>query len=124
MLTPRSLAYRGHLPAEYIEAAQHLRRAIAEATEAGLLGKHPRHRVDFRAVRAHRGAISAAKGGADQLSGRPPPARDQPRSGELRRLGKPTCVNNVETLCNVPAILANGVGEYQNISTSKMPAPS
>ncbi len=29
--------------------------------------------------------------------------------------GKPTCVNNVETLCNVPAILANGVEWYQNI---------
>lgn len=33
--------------------------------------------------------------------------------------GKPTCVNNVETLCNVPAILANGVEWYQNISKSK-----
>ena len=34
-------AYRGYifLRGEYIEAAQHLRRAIAEATEAGLLGK-------------------------------------------------------------------------------------
>ncbi|MDT1833248.1 NADH-quinone oxidoreductase subunit F, partial [Acinetobacter baumannii] len=28
------------LRGEYIEAAQHLRRAIAEATEAGLLGKN------------------------------------------------------------------------------------
>lgn len=34
-------------------------------------------------------------------------------------MGKPTCVNNVETLCNVPAILANGVEWYQNISKSK-----
>lgn len=33
--------------------------------------------------------------------------------------GKPTCVNNVETLCNVPAILANGVEWYQGISSSK-----
>ncbi|STU64562.1 NADH-ubiquinone oxidoreductase subunit F [Klebsiella pneumoniae subsp. ozaenae] len=35
-------AYRGYifLRGEYIEAAQHLRRAIAEATEAGLLGKN------------------------------------------------------------------------------------
>ncbi len=34
-------AYRGYifLRGEYIEAAVHLRRAIAEATEAGLLGK-------------------------------------------------------------------------------------
>ncbi len=35
-------AYRGYifLRGEYIEAAVHLRRAIAEATEAGLLGKN------------------------------------------------------------------------------------
>jgi len=29
--------------------------------------------------------------------------------------GKPTCVNNVETLCNVPAIIAHGVGWYQGL---------
>lgn len=28
-------------------------------------------------------------------------------------------MNNVETLCNVPAILANGVEWYQGISSSK-----
>lgn len=33
--------------------------------------------------------------------------------------GKPTCVNNVETLCNVPAILANGVEWYTGISGSE-----
>ncbi len=42
-----------------------------------------------------------------------------PLPGNLRRMGKPTCVNNVETLCNVPAILANGVEWYQNISKSE-----
>ncbi len=42
-----------------------------------------------------------------------------PLPGNLRRMGEPTCVNNVETLCNVPAILANGVEWYQNISKSK-----
>ncbi len=40
-------AYRGYifLRGEYIEAAVHLRRAIAEATEAGLAGQeHPGQR--------------------------------------------------------------------------------
>ncbi|XPE62552.1 hypothetical protein ACNKHU_13995 [Shigella flexneri] len=38
--------------------------------------------------------------------------------------GKPTCVNNVETLCNVPAILGNGVEWYLTIPKSKELAPS
>ena len=30
--------------------------------------------------------------------------------------GKPTCVNNVETLCNVPAIIADGVDWYKSLA--------
>jgi NADH-quinone oxidoreductase subunit F len=30
--------------------------------------------------------------------------------------GKPTCVNNVETLCNVPAIVANGNDWYKSLA--------
>ena len=33
--------------------------------------------------------------------------------------GKPTCVNNVETLCNVPAILAHGKEWYIGLSEGK-----
>ncbi len=43
-----------------------------------------------------------------------PPSRQPPGVW-----GKPTKVNNVETLRNVPAILAIGVEWYQNISKSK-----
>ncbi len=78
-------AYRGYifLRGEYIEAAVNLRRAIAEATEAGLLGKNIMGTgFDFELF-VHTGA------------------------------------GRVETLCNVPAILANGVEWYQNISKSK-----
>ncbi len=46
-------------------------------------------------------------------------ARNPPFPATSGVWGKPTCVNNVETLCNVPAILANGVEWYQNISKSK-----
>ena len=56
----------------------------------------------------------------NSLEGTPrEPALQAAVPGELGVWGKPTCVNNVETLCNVPAILANGVEWYQNISTSK-----
>ena len=30
--------------------------------------------------------------------------------------GKPTCVNNVETLCNVPSIIGNGIPWYQGLA--------
>lgn len=37
--------------------------------------------------------------------------------------GKPTVINNVETLCNVPLIIEKGVAEYRKIGTEKSPGP-
>jgi NADH-quinone oxidoreductase subunit F len=37
--------------------------------------------------------------------------------------GKPTVINNVETLCNVPFILQAGPSEYRKIGTEKSPGP-
>ena len=37
--------------------------------------------------------------------------------------GKPTVINNVETLCNVPLIIARGSVEYRKIGTEKSPGP-
>lgn len=37
--------------------------------------------------------------------------------------GKPTVINNVETLCNVPLILERGAAEYRKIGTEKSPGP-
>jgi NADH-quinone oxidoreductase subunit F len=37
--------------------------------------------------------------------------------------GKPTVINNVETLCNVPLILELGAPEYRKIGTEKSPGP-
>lgn len=35
--------------------------------------------------------------------------------------GKPTVINNVETLCNVPFIISNGVSAYRQFGTEKSP---
>ncbi len=35
--------------------------------------------------------------------------------------GKPTAINNVETLCNVPLIISKGTAEYRKIGTEKSP---
>ncbi len=37
--------------------------------------------------------------------------------------GKPTAINNVETLCNVPLIISMGAAEYRRIGTEKSPGP-
>jgi NADH-quinone oxidoreductase subunit F len=37
--------------------------------------------------------------------------------------GKPTVINNVETLCSVPLILSLGSAEYRKIGTEKSPGP-
>jgi len=37
--------------------------------------------------------------------------------------GKPTVINNVETLCNVPLIIEKGAGDYRKIGTEKSPGP-
>lgn len=37
--------------------------------------------------------------------------------------GKPTVINNVETLCNVPLIVSEGAAEYRRIGTEKSPGP-
>jgi len=38
-------------------------------------------------------------------------------------LGKPTAVNNVETLCNIPAIMINGGDWYSKIGSPDSPGP-
>ena len=37
--------------------------------------------------------------------------------------GKPTVINNVETICNVPLIITIGSSEYRKIGTEKSPGP-
>ena len=119
-------AYRGYifLRGEYIEAAAHLRRAIAEATEAGYLGKNILGTgFDFELI-VHTGAGRYICGEETALINSLEGRRANPRSkppfpASAGVWGKPTCVNNVETLCNVPAILANGVEWYTGISGSE-----
>ncbi|TCW00322.1 NADH-quinone oxidoreductase subunit NuoF [Biostraticola tofi] len=119
-------AYRGYifLRGEYIEAARNLRQAIAEATEAGLLGRNILGTgFDFELI-VHTGAGRYICGEETALINSLEGRRANPRSkppfpASAGVWGKPTCVNNVETLCNVPAILEHGVEWYQGITAGK-----
>jgi NADH-quinone oxidoreductase subunit F len=116
-------AYRGYifLRGEYVDAAINLRRAIEEAKAAGLLGKNILGSgVDFELF-VHTGAGRYICGEEtaliNSLEGRRANPRAKPPFPAVSGVwGKPTCVNNVETLCNVPAIIGNGVAWYQGLA--------
>ena len=119
-------AYRGYifLRGEYVEAAENLRRAIEEAKQAGFLGKNILGSgFDFELF-VHTGAGRYICGEETALINSLEGRRANPRSkppfpATSGAWGKPTCVNNVETLCNVPSILENGAEWYKGLSAGK-----
>ncbi|MGP1939277.1 MAG: NADH-quinone oxidoreductase subunit NuoF [Arsenophonus sp. ET-DL9-MAG3] len=119
-------AYRGYifLRGEYIEAAKYLRKAIEEAKSVNLLGKNILG-TDFNfEIFIHTGAGRYICGEEtaliNSLEGRRANPRSKPPFPATSGVwGKPTCVNNVETLCNLPAIIEHGKEWYLGLSGSK-----
>ncbi|MBK4764900.1 MAG: NADH-quinone oxidoreductase subunit NuoF [Pantoea sp. Brub] len=117
--------YRGYifLRGEYIDAAIHLRKAINEAYEANLLGNNILNsNFNFDLI-IHTGAGRYICGEETALINSLEGKRANPRfkppfPANVGLWGRPTCINNVETLSNIPAIVANGVSWYKNISKS------
>ena len=97
-----------------------LRHAIAEAREEHYLG--PRvagqsYSLDLRLhVSAGRYICGEASAMLNALEGvRPVPRVKPPHQTSSGLWSKPTVVNNVETLCCVPAIVANGAERYRSL---------
>lgn len=120
LISARALkAYRGYifLRGEYVDAARNLNRAVEEAKAAGLLGKNILGTgFDFELF-VHTGAGRYICGEETALINSLEGRRANPRAkppfpAAVGVWGKPTCVNNVETLCNVPAIIGHGVPWY------------
>ncbi|CAD6511522.1 NADH-quinone oxidoreductase subunit NuoF [Candidatus Profftia tarda] len=116
-------AYRGYifLRGEYINALINLRKAIQEAEIAGLLGKNILNSGFNFEIFVHSGAGRYICGEETALINSLEGRRANPRSkppfpASFGVWGKPTCVNNVETLCNVPAIIEHGVDWYRSLS--------
>ena len=124
LISARALkAYRGYifLRGEYVDAARNLKRAVKEAEAAGLLGKNIMGSgFDFELI-VHTGAGRYICGEETALINSLEGRRANPRAkppfpAAVGVWGKPTCVNNVETLCNVPAIVGNGVEWYTSLA--------
>ncbi len=109
------------LRGEYIEAAHALTLAIEEARQAGVLGGDiAGSGYDFD-IAVHTGAGRYICGEETALINSLEGKRANPRAkppfpGQSGAWGKPTVVNNVETLCNVPAVMQRGVDWYQKLS--------
>lgn len=112
------------LRAEYVLSAQRLRRAIAEASEKGYLGTNIlgsgfdlELHLHASAGRYICGEETALLNG---LEGRRAIPRAKPPFPQASGLwGKPTVVNNVETLCNVPHIVNHGAAWFRGLSRSE-----
>jgi NADH-quinone oxidoreductase subunit F len=98
-----------------------LRKAIAEAYEAGFLGKNilgSGYDLDlYIHTSAGRYICGEETGLINSLEGKRAIPRDKPPFPAISGLfGKPTVVNNVETLSCIPHIIENGAGWFRNIS--------
>lgn len=112
------------LRGEYHEPNRQLARAIGEAREKNYLGKSI-FGSDFNLdLRIHLSGgryicgeetalLNALEGKRGQPRYKPP---FPPASGAW---GRPTIVNNVETLCNVPAIVRNGAQWYHDLGLTE-----
>ena len=113
-----------YIRAEYPVAVERLKIAIAQAKEAGMLGKNILDTgFDFDIhIRLGAGAFVCGEATALMISieGNRGEPRLKPPSSAVRGLfGKPTVLNNVETFANVPQILLKGADWFRGIGTEK-----
>jgi NADH-quinone oxidoreductase subunit F len=117
-----------YLRGEFWQVAAELDQRIAELESAGLLGDRLFGTEYSLRIYTHLGAgayicgeetalLESMEGKLGQPRLRPP----FPPSYGL--FGKPTVVNNVETLTNVPPIIARGAEWYRSIGTEKSTGP-
>jgi NADP-reducing hydrogenase subunit HndC len=115
-----------YIRGEYGLAISRMKKAIQQARDYGLLGENI-FGTDFSFdLHIHAGAgayicgeetalIESIEGNRGEPRARPP----YPTTAGLWQ--KPTLVNNVETLANIPAIIRNGAAWYKSIGTPSSP---
>jgi NADH-quinone oxidoreductase subunit F len=108
----------------YRLAARRLKEAIAEAYDKGYLGKDilgsGYHLELYLHVSAGRYMCGEETGLLNAVEGKRARPRAKPPFPAVSGLwGKPTVVNNVETLCNVPHIVNRGADWFRSLSRSE-----
>ncbi len=115
-----------YIRGEYALAQARLKKAIGQAREMGFLGENIfGSHFDFD-IHIHSGAGAYICGEEtaliESIEGKRGEPRSRPPYPTTHGLwGKPTLVNNVETLANIPPILRNGASWYRAIGHSASP---
>ncbi len=109
---------------EYYEGLEKLQNAVNEAVKKGYLGKNIFGSQYSLEIIVHPGAGAYIAGEEtaqlNSLEGyRATPRLKPPFPAVAGLYGKPTVINNVETLCNVVHIMNKGVDWFQSIGTPK-----
>ncbi len=112
-----------YIRAEYPVACHRLEKAIHELREVGLLGKNilgSSFSFDCH-IRYGAGAFVCGEETAllNSIEGKRGMPRPRPPFPAIKGLwGKPTIINNVETLANIPYIMRVGASEFKKIGTA------
>jgi NADH-quinone oxidoreductase subunit F len=119
-----SFIYVNH---EYHEERENLKKALAQAKERGLVGKNILGSgidIDLQVFEGHGSYVAGEETAMlESMQGRPAMPRQKPPfyPTDYGLYGKPTLVNNVETLCNIPRILHKGAAWFTQVGTEKCP---
>ncbi|MDR0827650.1 MAG: NADH-quinone oxidoreductase subunit NuoF [Desulfovibrio sp.] len=113
-----------YIRAEYPLAIQRLQRAVDQSREAGLLGKNIFGSGFSFDLELKYGAGAFVCGEETALlrsieGGRGEPTSKPPFPAQSGLWGKPTIINNVETLANVPQILRRGGAWFASFGSEK-----
>ncbi|MGQ9472806.1 MAG: NADH-quinone oxidoreductase subunit NuoF [Candidatus Caldatribacteriaceae bacterium] len=115
-----------YVRAEYPQSIRHLEEAIRQAEEYGFLGNNVLGSAFSFRVKVRKGAGAYVCGEEtallESIEGKRGEPRIKPPYPPQKGLwGKPTVINNVETLANVPPIILRGPEWFKSIGTPTCP---
>ena len=112
---------------EYVEELTNLRKAAEQARAKGFMGKNifgTGLDLEIEFIEGQGSYVAGEETAMlESMQGRPAMPRQKPPfyPTDFGLYGKPTLVNNVETLCNVPPLLRNGAAWFTQVGTEKSP---
>ena len=111
---------------EYPLAVKRIKKAVETAEKYGILGKNIFGTDKNFTIHVMEGAGAFVCGEETALISsiegkRGMPAPKPPFPAQCGLFGKPTIINNVETLASVPGIILNGAAEYRSLGTPESP---
>jgi NADH-quinone oxidoreductase subunit F len=117
-----------YIRGEYRSWIRMMEKAVADAYDRGYLGKNIQGTEFSVDMVVHSGAGAYICGEESSLMESLEGKRGYPRvkppfPAQKGLWGRPTTINNIESLANVPLILNNGSEWYKNIGTSTHPGP-